>query len=86
MYIAATQIETSPTLISAGNYQSPARILQNSGDVAILIGDQDVSATDAARALTLAPGAIFTIPSGGGQLYGVAAAGTGAVTVLALGG
>ncbi|UXA04425.1 hypothetical protein KXD96_15460 [Mycobacterium sp. SMC-2] len=85
MHIEATTIDTTPTLIHTSNYQSTARIIQNSGDVPVFVGDESVSADGATPALTLAPGATVTIPGGGCTLYGVVASGTGSVTVLAAG-
>jgi hypothetical protein len=84
MHIAATPIHTAPTLVGAWNYASPARIVQNTGDVAIFLGDESVSAHG--PALTLAPGASLTFPGGGAALHAVVADGTGAVTVLEVGG
>jgi hypothetical protein len=84
MDISKITIDTSPALIHAGTYESRARIIQNSGDGPVFLGDDSVAASG--PALSLAPGATLTIPGGGAHLYGVVASGTGSVTVLALGG
>jgi hypothetical protein len=85
MHLVTTTIDTSPTHIHAWNYQSPGRIIQNTGTEAVFLGDESVSANGATPALSLAPGATLTIPGGGCTLYGVVASGTGSLTVLALG-
>jgi uncharacterized cupin superfamily protein len=85
MHIAATTIHTTPTLVGAWSYSSPARIIQNTGDVTVFLGDESVSASGA-PALSLAPGQTLAFPGGGAALHGVVAAGTGAITVLEVGG
>ncbi len=85
MYLATTTIDTSPTLVHVSNYQSVARIIQNTGDAPVFLGDESVSASGATPALSLAPGAIMTVPGGGLTLYGVVASGAGSLTVLAAG-
>jgi len=84
MHIAATTIHTTPTPVGAWCYSSPARIIQNTGETTILLGDESVSANG--PALTLAPGDSLVFPGGGAVLHGVVAAGTGVVTVLEVGG
>jgi hypothetical protein len=85
VHIETRAIDTTPTLIHLGSYQSVARIIQNSGDTPVFLGDESVSGTGATPALSLTPGATLTIPGGGITLFGVVASGAGSVTILAAG-
>lgn len=85
MHLAVTAINTTPTLVGAWSYSSPARIIQNTSDVPVFLGDESVSASGT-PALSLAPGEILTFPGGGAALHGIVATGTGAITVLEVGG
>jgi hypothetical protein len=83
MHLTTPTIETTPTHIQAWTYESPGRIIQNTGTEAVFLGDESVSANGASPALSLAPGATLSLPGGGCTLYGVVASGTGSLTVLA---
>ncbi|AXO25146.1 hypothetical protein LIX17_01625 [Mycobacterium avium subsp. hominissuis] len=76
-------IGTTPTQIwPAGNgYEHRFLIVQNSGDTAVFVGDDSVSANGQMPALPLHPGANLTVPRRGG-LCGVVESGTGTVTCL----
>jgi hypothetical protein len=85
MHLTTATIETTPTHVNAWNYESPGRIIQNTGSETVFLGDAQVSANGATPALSLAPGTTLTLPRGGLALYGVVAEGAGHLTVLLVG-
>ncbi|MCV7100909.1 MULTISPECIES: hypothetical protein [Mycobacterium] len=85
MPTSSITIGTSPTAICAKSYNSGALIIQNAGAAAVFIGHESVSADGVTPALSLAPGAILTVPRGGATLYGVVESGTATMVALELG-
>jgi hypothetical protein len=74
-------IGTSATLICDSTWNGGGVVVQNTGDVAVILGDADVAASGDTAGPSLAAGATLTIPRPG-QLYGVVASGTGTVAFL----